>query len=96
MTENHPSKTWKVRIRLLTAPFLIGAVLLAALFTALGWQLDHLSVANAQALVRYVTPNGADTGACDLNPCRTVQYAVMQSADGDEVRIAAGIYIGTS
>jgi hypothetical protein len=47
---------------------------------------------------RYVvpTPLGSDNSNClnPLAPCATVQYAVDQSASGDEIRVAAGTYTG--
>jgi len=53
---------------------------------------SHLD--NPQAAVRFVATSGADSGACtnSANPCRTVQYAVDQAAEGDEVRVASGVY----
>jgi hypothetical protein len=42
----------------------------------------------------YVSPTGVDSGDCSATtaPCRTIQYAVDQSAPGDEVHVAAGVY----
>jgi hypothetical protein len=50
--------------------------------------------AAANAAVRFVAPSGTDSGTClDRGaPCRTLQYAVDQSAAGDEIRLAAGEY----
>jgi hypothetical protein len=50
-----------------------------------------------QGAIRYVATSGADTGDCTnpANPCRTVQYAVDQAAEEDEVRVAAGLYTDT-
>ncbi|HFD39579.1 MAG TPA: hypothetical protein ENJ31_07005 [Anaerolineae bacterium] len=45
-------------------------------------------------VVRYVSTTGTDSGGCtsSSNPCRTVQYAVDVSGDGDEIRVAEGTY----
>jgi hypothetical protein len=50
--------------------------------------------AQAQGTIRYVAIDGNDSGDCTAAPCRTVQYAVDQTAAGDEIRIAAGTYTG--
>jgi len=44
--------------------------------------------------VRHVAPAGIDSGDCtDPNhPCGTVQYAVDQAVEGDEIRVATGVY----
>jgi CSLREA domain-containing protein len=47
---------------------------------------------------RYVSPLGDDTAnACtnSSSPCRTVQHAIDVAQDGDEIRVAQGIYTGT-
>jgi parallel beta-helix repeat protein len=48
------------------------------------------------ALVRYVATDGADSGDCSTpaGRCLTVQYAVDQAWEGDEVRVATGVYTG--
>jgi uncharacterized repeat protein (TIGR01451 family) len=53
-----------------------------------------LHAGNPQATTRYVATAGTDSGDCvdSANPCRTVQYAVDQALEGDEVRVAAGEY----
>jgi hypothetical protein len=47
------------------------------------------------ATTRYVSPGGADTGVCTnrQKPCRSIGYAVGQSAAGDTVSLARGTYI---
>src|SRR5512140_2523138 len=48
--------------------------------------------AHPAAIVRYVSAvTGVDTGNCATAsaPCQSIQYALDQAADGDEVRIAA-------
>jgi hypothetical protein len=46
---------------------------------------------------RYVAVTGTDDNTCTDPgvPCRTVQYAVDQASDGDEVLVATGVYTGT-
>jgi hypothetical protein len=43
---------------------------------------------------RYVAPSGTDTGECSsaTSPCRTIQYAVNQSASGNRILVAQGTY----
>jgi len=68
-------------------PVLAAAVWLAALLVELG---------NAQALdqVLYVAPGGNCGGAA---PCyATIQAAIDQSAAGDEIRVATGVYSGVN
>lgn len=45
-------------------------------------------------VTRYVATTGSDTGDCSssLSPCRTIQYAVNQSASGDRILVAQGTY----
>lgn len=52
------------------------------------------STDNPEASTRYVATSGADTGDCTnpASPCRTLQYAVDRTGEGDEVRVAAGVY----
>ncbi len=47
-----------------------------------------------ESTIRYVAPTGSDSGDCTVvtSPCRTVQYAVDQAAEGDEIRVATGTY----
>ncbi len=44
--------------------------------------------------VRYVATTGSDVGDCSspVSPCRTIQYAVNQSASGDTILVAGGTY----
>lgn len=48
--------------------------------------------------IHYVAITGTDSGDCSTpaNACLTVQYAVDQAGDGDEIRVAAGTYTGVS
>ncbi len=70
---------------------------LAAILLLLGVQLTAsygLLLADEPA-VRYVDAlTGDDTGTClePLAPCQTIQYAVGESADGDTVAVAGGVY----
>ncbi len=43
---------------------------------------------------RYVAPSGTDAGNCSSAalPCRTIQYAVNQSASNDSILVAQGTY----
>lgn len=47
-------------------------------------------------IVRYVATTGVDSGDCSTSatPCRTIQYAVDRAGEGDEIRIASGVYTG--
>jgi hypothetical protein len=61
-----------------------------------GLQMAH---AGPAALTRYVTTGGNDgggTSSCTSSsfPCRTVQQAVNAAVDGDEIRVATGVYTG--
>src|SRR5690349_6180653 len=52
--------------------------------------------ASAAATTRYVATSGTDAGNCSTSasPCRTVQYAVNQSAvSGDVIKVATGSYV---
>lgn len=52
-----------------------------------------LSQANGPT-TRYVSTSGTDIGDCvsPTAPCRTIQYAVNQSASGDRILVAQGTY----
>lgn len=75
----------------LLIPVLSGFVLTLALVLGVAW-----AGSPAGGAVRYVSPAGADSGACDSSaaPCATVQYAVDVAVEGDEVRLAVGTYTG--
>jgi len=53
-----------------------------------------ISGASAAGTTRYVANGGSDTTDCSLSgaPCATINYAVGQSAAGDTISVAAGIY----
>jgi hypothetical protein len=59
----------------------------------------HMAHASPAASMRYVTTGGNDgggTSSCTSSsfPCRTVQQAVNAAVDGDEIRVATGVYTG--
>jgi parallel beta-helix repeat protein len=49
----------------------------------------------ASGATRNVSTRGADTGNCSAAPCRTIHYAVAQSANGDRINVASGTYTET-
>ncbi len=57
-------------------------------------EATSMALAHPQAIIRYVATSGNNSGDCTntLAPCKSVQYAVEQSAGNDEIRIAAGSY----
>ncbi len=57
---------------------------------------DRAAASAPGGAIRYVSTTGADSGDCTGpgDPCRTPQYAVDQAGDGDEIRVAGGIYTG--
>lgn len=50
------------------------------------------ATAAAHAASRLVTTAGTDSGDCLGVPCRSIQYAVTQSTDGDTVSVGSGQY----
>src|SRR4051794_21418640 len=70
--------------------------MLAAVCSA-GLLLLPLNTAATAGAIRYVKPSGSDaSSSCSLAaPCQTVQRAVAVAADGDEIRVAGGIYTGS-
>jgi hypothetical protein len=87
---------------------LLAALFVTMVFVfALTFLITSSSLSNAQAkpliypngATRYVSTNGNDTADdCTDNatPCRTIQHAIDIAQDGDEIRVAAGIYTGVN
>lgn len=67
---------------------LVASVVLGA------WLMLVASVGAQTAPVRYVAVDGVDAGDCSdpTAPCGTLDYAAQQAEDGDEVRLAEGVY----
>src|SRR5689334_1675051 len=75
----------------------LTAVILAVLAFLTSWRPD---AAAAAPVIRYVATSadgGRDTGDCSaaIAPCATPQYAHDRAVDGDEIRVAAGLYTRT-
>jgi len=77
--------------------------LLLVLTTSLGVVLSGLwlvcsaywpAMAQPENEIIRVALSGSDASGCgeESNPCRTVQFAVDQAQEGDEIRIASGVY----
>jgi fibronectin-binding autotransporter adhesin len=82
----------------LVLPFFIALGTLAAFFVCSEQRLPRIWAAPPP--LRYVAPVpiGSDSGnnCTDMhNPCATIQHAVNEAAPNDEVRVAAGSYVGT-
>ena len=71
------------------ARFMLAAGIILSILSALPVQTAS---AGGGGLDLYVATTGVDTGACLVNPCLTVTYAMGQAADGDRIHIAAGTY----
>jgi hypothetical protein len=69
----------------------IGGLSLIGMFALLQ---RALPVVRATSQVRYVSTTRVDQGDCGNSsaPCRTIQCSVDQAAEGDEVRVATGVY----
>lgn len=53
--------------------------------------LALMSAADAQT-ERHVQTNGIDAGNCTTYPCASIGYALSQSASGDRIMVAAGLF----
>ena len=92
MQSPHTRSTVSPRKLILAASSLLTAsALILALLTLLGG-----APAQAQGTLRYVAPDGSDSGTCSSadSPCATLQYAVDQAQTDDEIRVAGGHYTG--
>lgn len=71
------------------------SLVLLALVVAL---LAATTPVQALGVARYVAPTGVDIGQCTgrANPCRTLQYAIGQAANGDTINMAGGTYGGVN
>jgi choice-of-anchor B domain-containing protein len=70
-----------------------GLILVVAGFMASFYSVSGLTHADHDK-ARYVSADGMDVGKCDdpAQPCKTVNYAGLQSNKGDTIRMAAGNY----
>lgn len=76
--------------------FLLSSWSLAlTLYLLLGLAAPAVKAHESAFPLRYVAPNGLDSGDCDdpAAPCRTILYAINQALPGDQIRVAAGTYI---
>lgn len=51
-----------------------------------------LAAFSAMATDRFVDTTGADSSDCSASACLTLQYAIDQSSDGDNILVSAGTY----
>lgn len=51
-----------------------------------------LGSSHINATDRYVDVAGSDSSDCSSSPCLTLQYAIDQSVDGDNIYVAPGFY----
>lgn len=86
-----------MKIRCMLVSFVTGSGLTLVLL----WLLSGAGAPATAALsditpVHYVAVTGTNGGDCStpVSACLTIQYAVDQAGDGDEIRVAAGIYMG--
>ena len=72
-------------------PLMFSALLLALM---LGFYAPLLQAHADHDKARFVSTSGVDIGKCDdvARPCKTVNYAGLQSNKGDTIRMAAGNY----
>jgi hypothetical protein len=84
----------KTRCALLAALGL-GLGLTLALLWAMGGGPPVVQAQSGTGFIRVAT-TGSDVPGCGsvISPCQTVQYAVDEAADGDDILIASGVYTG--
>ncbi len=77
-------------VRLLQA--LAGGLALV-LVTLIGLSVDTATAAPSAATRYVLGDSGTDSGNCTSpnNPCRTIQYALVQASEGDTIRVAKGL-----
>ncbi len=87
-----PAQHWRALYPLLT--ILSGGLILLLLLAGLR---SPLAYAAPSATIRYVDGGGSNSSDCSASsaPCATIQYAISQSAAGDEIRVAQGTYTET-
>lgn len=76
------------KIRLISLSMIIGLMLSTFLWIAL--TSTQAARAAPTGTIRYVLKDGGtDAGDCtdEDNPCRTIQYGINQSSDGDTIRV---------
>jgi uncharacterized repeat protein (TIGR01451 family) len=85
------------RLRNLWLPLSSSMLLLVGVWTILCFTEPAVALAQAGTGILRVATTGTDVIGCGsvVAPCRTVQYAVNQAADSDEIRVATGIYSDT-
>ncbi len=66
---------------------------IALVFSAL--PRPHIALAASAAVIRRVAASGIDSGDCTSVACQTIQYAISQSFPGEQIQIAAGIYMSS-
>jgi hypothetical protein len=84
-------------MRRLVTPLALSVVLTLTVL----WALDEVrtprrSLAQAGTGIIRVATTGTDEPGCGsvASPCRTPQYPVALADEGDEVRVATGVYTG--
>ena len=82
------------RIALIPVLVLFAGAFFLTLLLATG---SRAALAQGGTGIVRVATTGTDGTGCGSagTPCRTIQYAVHEAAEGDEVRIAAGTYTGS-
>jgi len=80
----------------LSFAFTLGLLALVGMLTLLGTWGSGPALAQAGTGTIRVATTGNDAPGCGGtgNPCRTVQYAVDQAANDEEIWVATGIYTG--
>ena len=85
------------RLARLIFSFLCGFLLVIGLVMMISSQARDVQ-AGVDGVIRYVSTTGDDSANdCteSATPCRTVQHAVYEAQNGDEIHVATGTYTGT-